>query len=172
MLGHADDELAAYQRVIDDYGQDPAPALREPVARRWVQRRPVGGAGAFGRRASRLSAGDRRLRPGPRPRPARAGRPALVNKGFELGVLGRSDDELAAYQRVIDDYGQDPAPALRERVATVLYSKGFRLGVLGRSDDELAAYQRVIDDYGQDPAPALRERVARALEALQETDIA
>ena len=89
-----------------------------------------------------------------------------------MGVLGRSDDELAAYQRVIDDYGQDPAPALRERVATVLYSKGFRLGVLGRSDDELAAYQRVIDDYGQDPAPALRERVARALEALQETDIA
>jgi len=37
-----------------------------------------------------------------------------------LGVLGRSDDELAAYQRVIDDYGQDPAPALREIVAHVL----------------------------------------------------
>ena len=65
--------------------------------------------------------------------------------------------ELAAYQRVIDDYGQDPAPALREQVATALGNKGVRLGVLGRSDDELAAYQRVIDDYGQDPAPALRE---------------
>jgi hypothetical protein len=37
-----------------------------------------------------------------------------------LGVLGRSDEAVEAYQRVIDDYGQDPAPALRERVARAL----------------------------------------------------
>jgi tetratricopeptide (TPR) repeat protein len=89
-----------------------------------------------------------------------------------LGVLGRSDDAVEAYQRVIEDYGQDPAPALREQVAKALYNKGVRLGVLGRSADELAAYQRVIEDYGQDPAPALREIVARALEAFQETGTA
>jgi tetratricopeptide (TPR) repeat protein len=87
-----------------------------------------------------------------------------------LGVLGRLDDELAAYQRVIEDYGQDPA--LREQVAKALYNKGVRLGVLGRSDDAVKAYQRVIEGYGQDPAPALREIVARALEAFQETDTA
>jgi hypothetical protein len=33
---------------------------------------------------------------------------------------GRSDDELTAYQRVIDDYGNDPAPALREILARAL----------------------------------------------------
>jgi tetratricopeptide (TPR) repeat protein len=87
-----------------------------------------------------------------------------------LGVLGRSDDAVEAYQRVIEDYGQDPA--LREQVANALYNKGVRLGVLGRSDDAVEAYQRVIEDYGQDPAPALREIVARALEVFQETDIA
>jgi hypothetical protein len=37
-----------------------------------------------------------------------------------LGVLGRSDEAVKAYQRVIDDYGQDPTPALRERVARAL----------------------------------------------------
>ena len=35
-----------------------------------------------------------------------------------VGGAGRSDDELAAYQRVIDDYGQHPA--LREQVARAL----------------------------------------------------
>jgi hypothetical protein len=33
-----------------------------------------------------------------------------------FGELGRFAEELAAYQQVIDRYGEDPAPALRERV--------------------------------------------------------
>lgn len=38
-----------------------------------------------------------------------------------------------ACQRVVDDYGQDPA--LREQVAQALVNMGFRLGVLGRSEE-------------------------------------
>ena len=45
---------------------------------------------------------------------------ALYNKGVRLRVLGRSEKSVEAYQRVIDDYGQDPAPALREIVARAL----------------------------------------------------
>jgi hypothetical protein len=37
-----------------------------------------------------------------------------------VGVLGRSDEAIEAYQGVIDDYGQDPAPTLREIVARAL----------------------------------------------------
>ena len=37
--------------------------------------------------------------------------------GVRLGVLGRSDDEIAAYQGVIARYGEDPAAALREQTA-------------------------------------------------------
>jgi len=88
---------------------------------------------------------------------------AGYNLGVMLGRLGRSADTLAAYQQVITDYGDDPAPALRERVAGALYNTGVVLGRLGRSADALAAYQQVITDYGDDPAPALRERVAKAL---------
>jgi hypothetical protein len=36
--------------------------------------------------------------------------------GGPAGELGRSADALAAFQAVIDRYGDDPAPALRARV--------------------------------------------------------
>jgi hypothetical protein len=32
-----------------------------------------------------------------------------------FGLLGRSDEAIEAYQRLIDDYAQDPAPALHEQ---------------------------------------------------------
>ena len=82
--------------------------------------------------------------------------------------MGRSADALAAYQQVVDRYGDDPAPALREQVAAALYNTGIALGKRGRPADALAAYQQVITDYGDDPAPALREAVARATAALEE----
>jgi hypothetical protein len=54
------------------------------------------------RRVARLPADDRRLRPRPCPRPARAGRRGAGHKSVELGVRGRSDEAIEAYQRVID----------------------------------------------------------------------
>jgi tetratricopeptide (TPR) repeat protein len=88
---------------------------------------------------------------------------AGVNLGVVLGELGRPQEALAAYQQVIDDYRDDPSPALREQVARALYNRGATLGKLGRPQEALAAYQQVIDDYRDDPSPALREQVARAL---------
>ena len=90
---------------------------------------------------------------------ARAG----VNLGVVLTELGRSEEALLVYGRVVADYGGDPAPTLREQVAAALYNHGYRLGVLGRGEEALAVYGRVVADYGGDPAPALRERVAAAL---------
>jgi hypothetical protein len=52
---------------------------------------------------------------------------------------------------MIDDYAQDPAPALREQVAGALVNKSVELGVRGRSDEAIEAYQRVIDDYAKTP---------------------
>jgi tetratricopeptide (TPR) repeat protein len=83
--------------------------------------------------------------------------------GGHAGELGRFAETLAAYQQVIDRYGEDPAPALRARVAAALYTQGVVFGNLGRFAEALAAYQQVIDRYGEDPAPALREQVAAAL---------
>jgi hypothetical protein len=41
--------------------------------------------------------------------------------GGPAGELGRPADALAAFQQVIDRYGEGSAPALREQVAAALY---------------------------------------------------
>ncbi len=93
---------------------------------------------------------------------------AAYNLGVVSGELGRSEDEVAVYEQVLDRYGADPTPALRERVARALVNKGFRLGELGRSEDAVAVYEQVLDRYGADPTPALRAVVERAREVLAE----
>ena len=73
------------------------------------------------------------------------------------------DEGLAAYAEVVSRFGGDPAPAVRERVATAMFNKGVRLGRLGRGEEAVAAYDEVVSKFGDDPAPALREPVANAL---------
>ena len=43
--------------------------------------------------------------------------------GGPAGELGRPADALAAFQQVIDRYGEDPAPDLREQVAAAMLRK-------------------------------------------------
>jgi tetratricopeptide (TPR) repeat protein len=88
---------------------------------------------------------------------------ALVNKGFRLGVLGRSDEEIEVYDELIARDGERDELALREQVANALVNKGVRLGVLGRSDDAIEVYDELIAHYGDAPEPALRNSVANAL---------
>jgi hypothetical protein len=65
---------------------------------------------------------------------------------------------MAVCEEVVARYGEDPAPALREQVATALVNKGVVLGQLGRSADAMAVCEEVVARYGEDPAPALREQ--------------
>ena len=89
---------------------------------------------------------------------------AGYNLGVILGELGRSEEAVAAYDQVLDRYGDDPAPALREQAAKALNNKGVTLGDLGRSEEAIAAYDQVLDRYGNDPA--LRDVTERTREAL------
>jgi tetratricopeptide (TPR) repeat protein len=61
------------------------------------------------------------------------------NLGVVPGELGRPADAVAAYKQLIDRYGGDPAPELREQVAKALYNKGVVLAELGGSQDAVAA---------------------------------
>ena len=82
---------------------------------------------------------------------------------FDDGAFQRS---VAAWDDVVVRYGNDPTPAIRERVAKALVNKGFRLGQLDRSVDAIAVYDDVVVRYGNDPTPAIREQVANALFSL------
>ncbi|MGD0499897.1 MAG: SIR2 family protein, partial [Bryobacteraceae bacterium] len=97
------------------------------------------------------------------PAVVREGAKALYNKGLTLGVLNRSEEEIAVYDEVVRRYGDATEAPLREQVAKALVNKGITLGSLNRSEEEIAVYDEVVRRYGEAPEAPLRERVAKAL---------
>jgi len=88
---------------------------------------------------------------------------ALLGKGVTLGQLGRTDEEIEAYEDVLARFGDATAPALQESVAKALFNKGITLGQLGRTDAAIAVYDDVLARFGDATEPALQESVAKAL---------
>ena len=107
------EEVAVYPTEVDTrYRDDPAPTLREQVAEGPAQQRRASRWGCWaGRGCCGLRQVDTRYAD-----PARlcASGSTLVNKGVTLGLLGRSEDEVAVYDEVDTRY-RDPDPTLRER---------------------------------------------------------
>jgi tetratricopeptide (TPR) repeat protein len=88
---------------------------------------------------------------------------ALVNKGFMLGTMGRSEEEIGVYDDVVARFGAATELALRERVARALVNKGITLGTLDRNGEAIAVYDEVVARFGAATELALREQVAKAL---------
>ena len=88
---------------------------------------------------------------------------APLNTGVILGELGQPEDGIAAYDQVVERFGEATGPALREQVAKALVNKGVTLGQLGRSEEAAGAYDQVVERFGEATGPALREQVAMAL---------
>ncbi len=88
---------------------------------------------------------------------------ALLNKGFTLGQLDRSEDAITVYDELIQRFGASDVPALQELVAKALSNKGIRLGQLDRSEEEITVYDELIQRFGTRDVPALQEQVAIAL---------
>ena len=57
-------------------------------------------------------------------------------------MLGRREEEIAAYDDVLSRYGQAAEPGLRAQVARALSHKGAALGLMNRTAEEVAAYQQ------------------------------
>src|SRR3989442_1432101 len=55
---------------------------------------------------------------------------ALLYKGVTLSALNRSEEEIDAYDRLLQRFGDATEPALREQVATALVYKGLTLAQL------------------------------------------
>jgi hypothetical protein len=87
---------------------------------------------------------------------------ALVEKGVELGLLGRRIEEIGVYDQLIERCGDDPTPAVREQVAKALYHKGVTLGLLGRRIEEIGVYDQLIKQFGDDPERRLLKFVSVA----------
>jgi tetratricopeptide (TPR) repeat protein len=88
---------------------------------------------------------------------------ALLNVGFRLGALGRSEAAIAVYDDVVARFGAAGELPLRASVAMALCNKGGRLGALGRREAAIAAYDDLVARFGAAGEPPLLEPVAKAL---------
>ncbi len=88
---------------------------------------------------------------------------ALVNKGYNLGTLNRSDEAISVYDEVVKRFGDATELLLREGAARALFNKGARLGALNRSDEAISVYDEIVKRFGEAPELTLREQVVRAL---------
>ena len=88
---------------------------------------------------------------------------ALVNKGVTHGQRGEAEQELAAYNAVIERIGDSDAPDVQAQVAMALLNKGVTHGQRGEAEQELAAYNAVVERFGDSDAPDIQVQVAMAL---------
>ena len=96
---------------------------------------------------------------------------ALVVKGVVLGQLGRHEEELAAYDQVIERFGGSKDPALAETVVMALRNAGSRLRELGR-EEEAAAKEQTARSYTDSGSPGdglSPDEVVRTIFRLAET---
>ncbi|MGO9314297.1 MAG: tetratricopeptide repeat protein, partial [Syntrophobacteraceae bacterium] len=77
-------------------------------------------------------------------------------------AMGRPEEAVAAYDSVVERFGESEDPRLLERVATALVNKGCALGAMGRPEEAVAAYDSVVERFGESEDPRLLEPVAKA----------
>ena len=80
---------------------------------------------------------------------------ALVNKGFILGQLGKSEEEIKVYDSVVERFGEAKEAALCEQVARALNSLGnLFLEKQGDPSRALAAFEHGV---AQNPSPSVKQ---------------
>jgi tetratricopeptide (TPR) repeat protein len=86
---------------------------------------------------------------------------ALVTQGAKLADKGEAYKALASWQRVLEDYGDDPN--LQHLVARALSNQVNEYGRRGQASEQLRALDETVRRYASTPDPALRRRAAAAL---------
>ena len=79
------------------------------------------------------------------------------------GQLGEFAAAIAAYDELIERFGDNDAPNLQERVAWALSNKAATQGQLGELTAAIAAYDEAIERFGDSDALVLQVPVAWAL---------
>ncbi|MDB5763226.1 MAG: tol-pal system protein YbgF [Herminiimonas sp.] len=91
----------------------------------------------------------------------------LFGRAFLLGTLGKIEEEIAGYNEIVQRFGADTTPGVREQVTRGMNNKGFRLGQQGKADEEIAVYNEIVQRFGADTTPGVREQVALAMNSNQ-----
>jgi tetratricopeptide (TPR) repeat protein len=88
---------------------------------------------------------------------------ALMNTAVSLGTLKRVDEEIAAYDRVIERFIDAEELEVKEQVAGALIAKGISLEQKNQMKAAIALYDQLVQQYRDAPQLELQKRVAQAL---------
>ncbi len=86
-----------------------------------------------------------------------------LRKALALAESGQLQDAVAAWDEVIQRFGESDASADREQVSMALVNKGKALGRLGRAEEALAVLDDVVRRFGADNGEGHPLAVATAL---------
>ena len=162
-MGRPADAVAAYEEVIDRFGNDAIPAVRTQVARalfgrgdRWeILISPM-------MRSPPTTSCSRALATTPprgcASRPPRRWSTRPSRSDAWSGRRTRSPSTTCCSRA-----SATTPPGLREQIAKALVGKAITLGRLERPEDAIAVYDVLLARFGDDPAPGVREQAAKAL---------
>jgi tetratricopeptide (TPR) repeat protein len=74
-----------------------------------------------------------------------------------------AEEKIAAYDDIIERFGDDNDLDIRRKVAMAMFNKGATLSQLNRSEDEIAVCDDMIKRFGDDNDPEIREKVTMAM---------
>jgi tetratricopeptide (TPR) repeat protein len=77
--------------------------------------------------------------------------------------MGKPEEAVAAYDSVVERFGESEDARLLEQVAGALVNKGATLGAMGKLEEAVAACDSVLERFGGSEDAPLLELVAKAL---------
>jgi tetratricopeptide (TPR) repeat protein len=117
LLDKLPDALTDFRRVSERFEADPAPEMREIVAKAMTGQGFICAVVDLRDEAiARFERVEKDYGEDPAPEIREVVAKALVNRGAVLRSLGRTDAALAVFSQVINRYRQDSLPAMREHV--------------------------------------------------------
>ncbi len=87
----------------------------------------------------------------------------LAAQGLEHAQSGEMEAAIAAWDEVVERFGNSHAPEVQDWVAAALYDKGRLQGKSGDAEAAIATCNEVVKRFGGNDAPDIRYWVAAAL---------
>ena len=88
---------------------------------------------------------------------------AMVNKGFCLGELNRSEEEISIYDEVVERFADSEEVGLRKQVAKAIFNKALTLEQLNHTEEAIAVYDEAVKRFAGAEEAQLRGQAASAL---------
>ena len=88
---------------------------------------------------------------------------SLYNKAITFGRLGKSQEEIDVYDKLIEMFENSTENVILEQISKALYNKGVILRKLGKSDEAISVYNKLINKFENFEENNISAQVSMAL---------